>query len=172
MKIRLKPEVKILAFFLFLAVLFVAVSLSAIESTKAQDKPTESETTAQTTELTIEIKQAYVEVIETTTEEPTEPLPFGEFYITGYTPTCEHCCGKSDGITASGVEAIVGRTVAMHQVDMHILGIEYGDRIYIEGIGERVVEDTGCRQGVIDVACASHEDCYKVTGYSVVEVKK
>lgn len=76
----------------------------------------------------------------------------------------------SIGITASGVEAVVGRTVAMHQVDMHILGIEYGDRIYIEGIGERVVEDTGCRQGVIDVACESHEECYKVTRYSVVEV--
>ena len=167
-KLRLKPEVKILAFFLFLAVLFVAISLTAAEPTKVQDKPTESKTT--TTELSTEIKQPYVEVVETTTEEPTEPLPFGEFYITGYTPTCEHCCGKSDGITASGVEAVVGRTVAMHQVDMHILGIEYGDRIYIEGIGERVVEDTGCRQGVIDVACASHEDCYKVTRYATVEV--
>lgn len=173
MKRSLKPEVKILAFFLFLAVLLVAITLTVIEPTNAQDKSTESVTTFMTTtELSTEVKQAYVEVTETSTEESTETLPFGEFYITGYTPTCEHCCGKSDGITASGVEATVGETVAMHRIDMSILGIEYGDRIYIEGIGERVVEDTGCRQGVIDVACASHEDCYKVTRYSTVEVKK
>lgn len=170
-KKRLNPEVKIVAFFLVLAVLFVAITLTTVELTKAQDKPTESVTTFMTaTELPTETKQAYVEVTETTTEESTETLPFGEFCITGYTPTCEHCCGKSDGITASGVEATVGRTAAMHPIDMDIFGIEYGDRIYIEGIGERVVEDTGCRQGVIDVACASHEDCYKVTGYAVVEV--
>lgn len=171
MKRELKPEVKAAAFFLFLAGLVVAITLTATDTTKAQDKLTEGKTTAQTTtELPTEIKQAYVEVIEATTEESTETLPFGEFYITGYTPTCEHCCGKSDGITASGVEATVGQTVAMHQTDMNILGIEYGDSIYIEGIGERVVEDTGCGRGVIDVACESHEDCYKVTGYSVVEV--
>ena len=173
MKRRLEPEVKAAAFFLFFAVLFVAITLTTVELTKAQDKPTESVTTFMaTTELSTEVKQAYVEVTETTTEESTETLPFGEFYITGYTPTCEHCCGKSDGITASGVEATVGQTVAMHPIDMDIFGIEYGDSIYIEGIGERVVEDTGCGRGVIDVACESHEECYKVTGYSTVEVMK
>ena len=171
-KKRLKPEVKIVAFFLVLALLHVAANVITTEPKTAQNEPSASVTTlGKTTEFCTEIKQAYLEVTEAnTTEESTETLPFGEFYITGYTPTCEHCCGKSDGITASGVEATVGETVAMHRIDMSILGIEYGDRIYIEGIGERVVEDTGCRQGVIDVACESHEDCYKVTGYAVVEV--
>lgn len=172
----LKPEIKIfLVFMLFLIALTVGINLFFGHS-----KTTEEETETQSTsEFSTEVKQAYLETIEMTTKEaPTVEdiqevvgvLPFGEFYITGYTPTCEHCCGKSDGITASGVEATVGKTVAMHRIDMSILGIEYGDRIYIEGIGERVVEDTGCRQGVIDVACASHEDCYKVTRYATVEV--
>lgn len=173
-KRRLKPEVKILAFFLVSAILFVAVSLVTPAPKTAQEKVSSSATILEkTTELCTEIKQPYLEVTETTTtEESTETLPFGEFYITGYTPTCEHCCGKTDGIASSGAVATVGRTAAMHPIDMDIFGIEYGDSIYIEGIGERVVEDTGCGRGVIDVACESHEECYKVTRYSVVEVKK
>lgn len=173
---RLKPEIKIfLVFMLFLIALTVGVNLFFGHS-----KTTEEETKTQSTsEFSTEVKQSYVETIKMTVKEaPTVEnveevigvLPFGEFYITGYTPTCEHCCGKSDGIASSGVEVVVGRTVAMHLNDMELLGIEYGDRIYIEGIGERVVEDTGCRQGVIDVACASHDDCYKMTRYATVEV--
>lgn len=173
---RLKPEVKVFfTFVLFLIVLTVGVNLFFGHS-----KTTEEETETQSTsEFSTEVKQDYVETIKMTTKEaPTVEdiqevvgvIPFGEFYITGYTPTCEHCCGKSDGITSSGVVASAGRTVAMHLNDMELLGIEYGDRIYIESVGERVVEDTGCRQGVIDVACASHEDCYKVTRYATVEV--
>ncbi len=112
---------------------------------------------------------------ETTTEvttETTEPenIPLGEFKITGYTPTCTHCCKKSDGIGASGRKIQVGKSVAMNRADMRKYNLEYGDKIYISGIGERVIEDTGCGQGVIDVACDSHNSCYKVTGYYQVEV--
>lgn len=173
---RLKPEVKVFfTFVLFLITLSVVVNLFYGQSETTREEPE----TQSTSEFSTEVKQSYVETIKMTVKEaPTVEnieevvgvIPFGEFYITGYTPTCEHCCGKSDGITASGVVASAERTVAMHQTDMNNLGIEYGDSIYIEGIGERVVEDTGCRQGVIDVACASHEDCYKVTGYATVEV--
>jgi 3D (Asp-Asp-Asp) domain-containing protein len=173
---RLRPEIKIfLVFVIFLIALTVGVNLFFGHS-----KTTEEETETQSTsEFSTEVKQSYVKTIEMTVKEaPTVEnveevigvLPFGEFYITGYTPTCEHCCGKSDGIASSGVEVVVGRTVAMHLNDMELLGIEYGDRIYIEGIGERVVEDTGWRQGVIDVACASHDECYKMTRYATVEV--
>jgi 3D (Asp-Asp-Asp) domain-containing protein len=173
---RLKPEVKVFfTFVLFLITLSVVVNLFYGQSETTREEPE----TQSTSEFSTEVKQSYVETIKMTIKEaPTVEnveevigvIPFGVFYITGYTPTCEHCCGKSDGITASGVVASAERTVAMHQTDMNNLGIEYGDSIYIEGIGERVVEDTGCRQGVIDVACASHEDCYKITRYATVEV--
>ena len=44
-----------------------------------------------------------------------QPAPtktyLGTYYITGY-DICYSCCGKIDGITASGVKATVGRTIA------------------------------------------------------------
>lgn len=82
----------------------------------------------------------------------------GRYYITGY-DTCARCCGKSDGITASGTTATVGRTVAAGR-ELH-----FGATIWIEGIGERVVEDRGVGNGCIDVFCADHPDCYALTGW-------
>lgn len=85
----------------------------------------------------------------------------GNYKITGYDPWCTHCCGKANGITASGTMAEVGRTVGAK-------GIPYGTKIYIEGYGTYVVEDTGgFNTNVIDIAAASHDDCYKLTNYSV-----
>lgn len=146
---------------LFFAFIFGAVIATA--------EPAERKESVQaTTELLTEIKQAYVEVSETTEESP-KMIPLGNFYITGYTPTCSHCCGKSDGIGASGRKIKPGKSVAMNRTDMKALDLEYGDKIYIPGIGERVIEDTGCKQGVIDVACDSHESCYKITGHYQVK---
>ena len=130
---------------------------------------TEEVTTEQTilTETTTEVTTEVTTVIETTTEP--ENIPLGTFYITGYTPTCSHCCLKSDGIGASGRKIVIGKSVAMNRTDMRKYNLEYGDKIFISGIGERVIEDTGCEQGVIDVACDSHESCRKITRYYQVE---
>ena len=86
-------------------------------------------------------------------EQPGPTLTYlGSFQVYGYD------LGKTDGITASGTQATVGRTVAAK-------GIPYGTRLYIEGIGERVVEDTGgMAAGVIDVLCNNHSECYAITG--------
>ena len=81
----------------------------------------------------------------------------GRYYITGY-DACYSCCGKTDGITASGTKATVGRTVAMKNVP-------FGTKIYIDGIGERVVEDRGVSSGRVDVFCGNHSECYAITGY-------
>ncbi len=122
-------------------------------------------------ELVLAIEKKTVEtepvVLEVETEPKTEDEAFiyiGDFKITGYDPKCAHCCGKSDGITASMTNATVGKTVAMNKADMRKYGIEYGDTIIIDGLGERTVEDTGCGEGVIDVVCGSHSECYKITG--------
>lgn len=81
----------------------------------------------------------------------------GRWQVYGY-DTCEECCGKTDGLTASGTVAMVGRTVAAN-------GLEFGTVLYISGIGERVVEDRGgMGHGVIDVLCADHAACYAITG--------
>ena len=85
----------------------------------------------------------------------------GTYYITGYDPYCTHCCGKSDGITASGVKAVVGETVAMR-------GYPFGTKIYIEGLGYYTVHDRGVGKGVVDVACNNHSEAYAITGYREV----
>ena len=38
--------------------------------------------------------------------------PLGEFMLTAYCP-CMKCCGKTDGITATGTTATEGRTIAV-----------------------------------------------------------
>lgn len=88
----------------------------------------------------------------------------GDYKITGYNPWCVHCCSTDDGITASGVEAEVGRTIAMK-------GYPYGTEVYIEGYGYYVVEDTGSfKNNTIDIACNSHEECYSITNLQGVAV--
>ena len=95
-----------------------------------------------------------------------EMKSLGTYRITGYDPFCSHCCGKSNGITASGTLASVGRTVAMS-------GIPFGTEIYIEGLGYYVVEDRGVGRGFVDVACSGHSECYDITGrYNVYIVER
>ena len=82
----------------------------------------------------------------------------GTMYITGY-DACYYCCGKTDGITASGVKATVGRTVAMCS------DYPFGTQIYIDGLGYYTVEDRGVGKGWVDVFCNNHSECYAITGY-------
>ena len=70
------------------------------------------------------------------------PLKYmGEFRITHYCP-CVECCGKDDGITATGTVATEGRTIA---VDPDV--IPYGSRVaiyYDDGrLGYYTAEDCG-----------------------------
>lgn len=89
----------------------------------------------------------------------------GQYYVTGY-DICAECCGKTDGITASGEIATVGRTVASGRE------FPFGTRIYIEGIGERVVEDRGVQNGTIDILCSNHSECYAITGWYDIYVER
>lgn len=68
--------------------------------------------------------------------EPTPTYKEMQVIATAYCP-CIECCGKNDGITATGVKAKANRTVA---ADPNIL--PYGTEILC-GMGEFVVEDTG-----------------------------
>ena len=76
--------------------------------------------------------------------------------LTAYCP-CVKCCGKSDGITASGTQATAGRTVA---VDTRL--IPYGTEISIDG-KTYVAEDCGgkVKGYTIDVFFNSHEEALK-----------
>lgn len=99
----------------------------------------------------------YIDEVDTTNY-----LYLGTYSITGYTPKCAHCCGNTRGITASGVEAIIGYTVAADK------SIPFGTTLYIEGYGYYVVEDRGnFSSNVIDIAAPTHSSCYNLTNYGV-----
>ena len=101
-------------------------------------------------------------VVETTTEETTdiplttvkfEDIPdyteLGTFKLTAYC-ACTECCGKDDGITASGKKAKANHTVAAK-------GFPFGTELYING-ETYVVEDRGVGSGVIDIYFESHSE--------------
>lgn len=122
----------------------------------------EIETTEQVTtteEAPTEIKQAFIEVGETTTEAPTETtteeryLKSIKVVATAYCP-CVKCCGKSDGITATGTKATAGRTVA---VDPSIF--PYGTEIVING-NKYTAEDCGgaVKGNKVDIFFNTHEE--------------
>lgn len=85
---------------------------------------------------------------------------FGQLNVTGYDPYCSHCCGKSDGITASGEYAEYYKTVACN-------ALPFGTEVYVEGYGYFRVNDTGGSKVGIDIACESHEACAVMTKANV-----
>ncbi|WP_313413207.1 3D domain-containing protein [Sedimentibacter sp.] len=90
----------------------------------------------------LEIAFLHMEVEEDLTQEELKMKYVGEFEITYYTAGPEST-GKSPGhpqygITASGTTVEEGRTIA---ADWDVLPV--GTKVYIDGIGERTVEDTG-----------------------------
>lgn len=96
-----------------------------------------------------------------TTAPETEPEEWSDAVATAYCP-CEKCCGKwalnrPDGIvyTASGAIAQEGVTIA---ADWSLY--PPGTVLYIEGIGERTVQDRGgaINGQKIDIYFESHED--------------
>lgn len=90
-------------------------------------------------------------------ENEPEPEPelksLGRFKLTAYC-ACSRCCGKSDGITASGTKAKQGRTIAVDPKQ-----IPYGTKVVINGY-TYVAEDCGGGIGksCIDVFFNSHKD--------------
>jgi 3D (Asp-Asp-Asp) domain-containing protein len=136
---------------IFLLVAILAALLTLVLRTEVQANENEI---VETTEI--------CSVVETTTEETTEiPLTtvkfedipdyteLGIYKLTAYC-SCSKCCGKSDGITASGTKATAGRTVAAK-------GFSFGTELMING-DTYIVEDRGVGSGVVDIYFDSHEE--------------
>lgn len=66
--------------------------------------------------------------------------------------SCVSCCGKSDGITASGSHVQEGRTVATGRE------FPFGTQLLING-HIYTVEDRGVGNGKIDIYLDSHQEC-------------
>ena len=124
--------VVLLIFTIPVCVMTEKISAQAVEVSEVTETIVEQEYTTAVTE------REYIEVTAT---------------LTAYCP-CVKCCGKSDGITASGTQATAGRTVA---VDTRL--IPYGTEISIDG-KTYVAEDCGgkVKGYTIDVFFDSHEE--------------
>lgn len=84
--------------------------------------------------------------------EPADTLKYyGNCRITFYCP-CAKCCGKDDGITASGAPAQVNHTVANGS-------LPFGARVQIDGV-TYTVEDRGVGSDQFDIFVAGHQEAY------------
>ena len=81
----------------------------------------------------------------------------GDYKLTGYCP-CYSCSEGYGSNTASGVRAQEGVTVAADKRK-----IPLGTKIYIEGVGERIVQDVGgaIKGNKLDIYVENHSNCYK-----------
>lgn len=86
----------------------------------------------------------------------------GEFYVTAN--CCESGCAMcgGTGITASGAPQVAGVTAGAN-----FDTLPAGTVIYIDGVGIRVVQDTGpdCPEDHIDVAVDTHAEALAWPGY-------
>ena len=94
----------------------------------------------------------YKYVYKTVKEKRKKKVYAGKYLITYYC-ACKLCCGKDDGITASGVKAKAGRTIAMD------ISVPFGTKVKIGNKDGYVVEDRGgaVKGKHIDVFCSSHK---------------
>lgn len=79
--------------------------------------------------------------------------PTTTFLVTAYCP-CIKCCGKTDGITATGTVATAGRTIA---VDPTV--IPYGSEVILNGV-TYIAEDCGgaIKGNKIDMFFDTHQE--------------
>lgn len=121
------------------------------EKATTEKATTEQATTAPTTEAVVadDYSDFTVEVEGMEAESGTY---LGSYVVTAYCG-CSKCCGKSDGITASGTKATAGRTVAAPS------SLAFGTEIIIDG-HTYVVEDRGgsISGNRIDIYFSSHQE--------------
>lgn len=101
---------------------------------------------------------------------PEQPIikSLGTFKLTAYC-ACSRCCGKCDGITATGTKATAGRTIAVDPRK-----IPYGTEVIING-HTYIAEDCGgaIKQNKIDIFFNSHAEALKFgVQYAEVFVKE
>lgn len=123
--------------------------------------PTETPVIFELTEESEEIEEP-INVKKEYAEDELKSLGF--YKLTAYCP-CEKCCGKSNGITATGAVATPDHTIA---VDPMV--IPYGTKVLING-QEYVAEDCGgsVKGNVIDIFFTTHEEAINF-GISEAEV--
>ena len=133
----------------FLAVITIIVLAGLIWWLIEWAKPFEIPKTEETTQI---VENSVESVQKLIVEEKPQYIEM-EVTATAYCP-CIKCCGKSDGITATGTRATPNRTLA---VDPQI--IPYGTKVIIDG-QTYIAEDKGgaIKENRIDIYFESHNE--------------
>ena len=123
------------------------------EPTTTVVQTTEVATTKATTQPTTEVTTKTQTTEPVTTTQTTKAKSTETFKLTAYCG-CAKCCGKTDGITATGTKATQGRTIA---VDPRV--IPYGTKVVING-NTYIAEDCGgaIKGNRIDIYFDSHNE--------------
>jgi 3D (Asp-Asp-Asp) domain-containing protein len=148
-KIMVSAITSLIVSVLWTSLFNVLAKENEVETTVAETISVTEVTTEETTvEETTDIPSTTVKF-----EDIPDYTELGTFKLTAYC-SCSKCCGKSDGITASGKKAKANHTVA---VDRNL--IPFGTELMING-ETYIAEDTGgAVQGmVIDIYFDSHEE--------------
>ncbi len=129
------------------------------------EKENTSETIVETeVELPVEEPELPQEPEKVEEPEPTI-VSLGVYKITAYCG-CAKCCGKTDGITASGTHVTAGRTIAAPPE------IPFGTKLMINGHIYTVEDRGGAIKGNrIDIYFETHEEANKF-GVQYIEVFK
>lgn len=133
--------------FLFIVVIFIIVFLGGYAAGTSAISETEF--------VGVEVEPAPVNETKVETEQPTLKS-LGTFKLTAYCP-CARCCGKCDGITATGTKATAGRTISVDPSK-----IPYGTEVIING-HTYIAEDCGgaINGNRIDIYFDSHAEALK-----------
>jgi hypothetical protein len=132
-----------------------------VEQVITKPETTQQQTTTVATTTYVETTTEYVEEteLEVVEEESANEVYLGNFRITGY-------IADPGAKTASGTIPCSTRTIAMNKTQFENLGLSYGDKIRVEGIGTFILEDCGCKSGRIDIFRDSEAACYALTPYA------
>lgn len=144
---------KLILFAAFTGVFFTGVFFGRYGRSAARAETPEP-TTAPSRTITIICETAQTVQAEEPTAQAEETSPQKITVIaTAYCP-CTDCCGKTDGITATGTTATAGRTIA---VDPSV--IPYGTEVIING-NTYVAEDCGdaIEGNTIDIYFDTHAE--------------
>lgn len=137
---KLKIERLIFLTCLIICLITIVISGLEVKAMQAEIEELQYQNSRQAARLLD--KQAEIEVLEIILENKEKPEYVGEFEITYYTAGPESTGKTPDhpayGITRSGTTVEEGRTIA---ADWSVL--PEGTKVYIDGVGERIVEDTG-----------------------------
>lgn len=147
---------------IFILTVYITGILMSLAAVKINKETQQEETIPYTV-----IEKVIEPIIE---EEKIEEKPkqkyLGEYKITYYC-ACMKCCGKTNGITASGEKVKAGITVAAPKE------FPFGTKLLING-NTYIVQDRGgaIKNKRIDIYCETHEEALKngVDYYDVYEI--